>query len=221
PVGDPRRAEPRDPRSDVGRPARRRDARRRHTRARHRRQDRDARRARRARRAGARDRGAAARRGIANGPGRRRPPSRGRAPARVRLHRGGDWHPWAYGFLMPLRYARELRQCSILRVFQVTGTLPAVIAKQRFGVPIVTTYGFWYGRLARSAATSALRRGVETLGLRAAAGVIVTTPELGAHVAARAGAAKVHLIPNGVDAVRFAPAPHAPPRPRHVLYCGS
>src|SRR5207249_7685176 len=83
--------------------------------------------------------------------------------ARVRLHRGGDWHPWAYGFLMPLRYARELRQCSILRVFQVTGTLPAVIAKQRFGVPFVTTYGFWYGRLARAAATSALRRGVETL----------------------------------------------------------
>src|SRR5207247_1380705 len=82
PVGDPRRAEPRDPRSDVGRPARRRDARRRHTRARHRRQDRDARRARRARRAGARERGAAARRGMANGPGRRRPPSRGRAPAR-------------------------------------------------------------------------------------------------------------------------------------------
>jgi len=140
--------------------------------------------------------------------------------ARVRLHPGGHWHPWAYGFVMPLRYARELRQCSILRVFQVTGALPAVIAKRRFGVPFVTTYGFWYGRLARSPATSALRRGVETLGLRAADGVIVTTPELGAHVAARVGDAKVHLIPNGVDTARFAPAPHAARSARTVLYVG-
>ena len=139
---------------------------------------------------------------------------------RVRLHRGGAWHPWAYGFLMPLRYARELRQCSILRVFQVTGALPAVIAKRRFGVPFVTTYGFWYGRLARSSATSALRRGVETLGLRAADGVIVTTPELGAHVAARVGAAKVHLIPNGVDTARFKPAARLARRERNVLYVG-
>jgi glycosyltransferase involved in cell wall biosynthesis len=140
--------------------------------------------------------------------------------ARVRVHRGGDWHPWAYGFLMPLRYARELRRCSILRVFQVTGALPAVIAKRRFGVPFVTTYGFWYERLAGSPATSLLRRAVETLGLRAADGVIVTTPELGAHVAARVGDAKVHLIPNGVDTARFAPAPHAARRARNVLYVG-
>ena len=140
--------------------------------------------------------------------------------ARVRLHRGGRWHPWAYGFVLPRRYARELRQCSILRVFQVTGALPAVIAKRRFGVPFVTTYGYWYRRLARSSATSLLRRGVEALGLRAADGVIVTTPELGAHVAARVGGAKVHLIPNGVDTARFAPAPRSARGARNVLYVG-
>jgi len=84
----------------------------------------------------------------------------------------------------------------------------------------VTTYGFWYERLAGSPATSLLRRAVETLGLRAADGVIVTTPELGAHVAARVGGAKVHLIPNGVDTARFTPAPHAARRARNVLYVG-
>jgi len=140
--------------------------------------------------------------------------------ARVRLHRGGGWHPWAYGFVMPLRYARELGHCSILRVFQVTGALPAVIAKRRFGVPFVTTYGFWYGRLARSRATGTLRRAVEALGLRAADAVIVTTPELGAYVAARVGGAKVHLIPNGVDTARFAPAPRPARRARNVIYVG-
>ena len=131
--------------------------------------------------------------------------------ARVRLLPGGRWHPWAYGFVLPFRYAREIRRCSILRVFQITGALPAVIAKRRFGVPFVTTYGFWYGRLARSRTTRALRRMVEALGLGAADAVIVTTPELGAHVAGRVGAAKVHLIPNGVDTAHFAPGPRRPP----------
>src|SRR2546426_313668 len=140
--------------------------------------------------------------------------------ARVSLHPGGGWHPWAYGFVMPLRYAREFRRCAIFRVFQITGALPAVIAKRRFGVPFVTTYGFWYGRLGRSRATGVLRRTVETLGLRAADGVIVTTPELGAHVAPRVGAAKVHLIPNGVDTARFVPVPQRPRRPKNVLYVG-
>src|SRR5439155_727147 len=81
--------------------------------------------------------------------------------ARVSLRPGGGWHPWAYGFVMPLRYAREFRRCAIFRVFQITGALPAVIAKRRFGVPFVTTYGFWYGRLGRSRATGVLRRTVE------------------------------------------------------------
>lgn len=140
--------------------------------------------------------------------------------ARVRLFAGGGWHPWAYGFVLPFRHAREVRRCSILRVFQITGALPAVIAKRRFGVPFVTTYGFWYGRLARSRATGALRRVVETVGLAAADAVIVTTPELGAYVAGRVGAAKVHLIPNGVDTGLFAPAARRPRREKHVLYVG-
>src|SRR5437867_4215874 len=137
--------------------------------------------------------------------------------ARVRLLPGGG-HPWAYGFVMLLRYAREFRRCSILRVFQITGTVPAVIAKRRFGVPFVTTYGFWYRRLARSRATGALRRAVEALGLGAADAVIVTTPELGAYVADLVGAAKVHLIPNGVDTARFAPASQSARATRNVLY---
>src|SRR5438552_311652 len=139
---------------------------------------------------------------------------------RVRVYRGGGWHPWAYAFAMPFRYRIAFRGCAILRVFQVTGVIPALIAKRRFGVPFVTTYGFWYGRLARSRATGALRRAVEALGLRAADAVIVTTPELGAHVAARVGAAKVHLIPNGVDTTRFAPAPRTARRAKNVLYVG-
>jgi glycosyltransferase involved in cell wall biosynthesis len=139
---------------------------------------------------------------------------------RVRIYPGRGWHPWAYSFAMPFRYRDAFRGCAIFRVFQVTGVIPALIAKRRFGIPFVTTYGFWYGRLARSRVTGALRRAVEALGLRAADAVIVPTPELGAHVAARVGAAKVHLIPNGVDTELFAPGPRRSQRAKNVLYVG-
>src|SRR2546430_6746508 len=114
----------------------------------------------------------------------------------------------------------KYRRSSVLRLFQNSGALPAVIAKRRFGIPFVTTYGFWYGRLSRSRASGALRRAVEALGLRAADAVIVTTPELGAYVAARVGRAKVHLIPNGVDTARFALARRSARATKNVLYVG-
>src|SRR3989441_6849685 len=103
--------------------------------------------------------------------------------ARVSLHPGGGWHPWAYGFVMPLRYARAFRRCAIFRVFQITGALPAVIAKRRFGVPFVTTYGFWYGRLGRSRASGALRRAGGAPGVRAGDAVSLRPPGLGPHAA--------------------------------------
>lgn len=140
--------------------------------------------------------------------------------AKVRLLPGGAWHPWFYTFLMPFRYWRQLRSCSVLRVFQVTGVVPALLAKRLFGIPFITTYGFWYSKLARSWGTRWFRGLVEGLGLAAADAVIVTTSELAAYVAAKVGEAKVHLIPNGVDTTLFRPGPRASGRIKNVLYVG-
>ncbi|HEU5322637.1 MAG TPA: glycosyltransferase family 4 protein, partial [Methylomirabilota bacterium] len=115
---------------------------------------------------------------------------------------------------------RALRGCAVLRVFQVTGALPAVAARRRWGVPFVTTYGFWYARLARTPLTRVLRAWVERVALAAADAVIVTTPELGAHVRARHPRADVHLIPNGVDTDRFRPRARPPGGERRLLYVG-
>jgi glycosyltransferase involved in cell wall biosynthesis len=139
--------------------------------------------------------------------------------SRVRVLPGGWGHPWLQTCLMPLRYRRALSGCSALRVFQVTGALPAVVARRRWGVPFVTTYGFWYGRLARSRGRRRLHDVLERLALRAADAVIVTTAELGAHVARRVAASRVHLIPNGVDTALFAPG-GARSDGRRVLYVG-
>ena len=120
---------------------------------------------------------------------------------------------------IPFAHAAEMRQCATLRVFQITGVIPALIARRRFGTPYVTTYGFWYGALSEPGSRRVLKRLVERLGLKHAAAVIATTPEL----AARASrlARRVELIPNGVDTTRFRPPAHPPDNKRkRILYVG-
>jgi glycosyltransferase involved in cell wall biosynthesis len=138
----------------------------------------------------------------------------------VRLVPGSRRDSVLYSVALPIRHAAELRACDVIRVFQATGTLPAVIARRRFDVPFVTSYGFWYERLARNAGTRLLRRAVTTLGLRAASAVICTTPELAAHVSRRAPAARIALIPNGVDTQLFAPRARPAGATRTVIYVG-
>jgi len=115
----------------------------------------------------------------------------------------------------------EFTACAVLRVFQLTGVIPALVARARLGVPYVTTYGFRYARLSRSPGKRALKTVLERVGLRRAAAVIATTPALAAH--ARRHAGRVELIPNGVDTRRFAPGAGGPgargERPR-LLYVG-
>jgi glycosyltransferase involved in cell wall biosynthesis len=118
-------------------------------------------------------------------------------------------------------HADDLRACAALRVFQITGTLPAVMARARLGVPYVTTYGFWYGRLSRPGPARVAKAIVERVGLACAAAVIATTPQLAAR-AARV-ARRVELIPNGVDTAAFAPPAGGRAGrggPRRVLYVG-
>lgn len=121
---------------------------------------------------------------------------------------------------LPWTEAARLRECAVLRVFQVTGTVPAVVANARFGTPYVTTYGFSYAHLSRPGPTRVLKAAVERVGLRRAAAVIATTEALRARAAGVAR--EVHLVPNGVDTRHFAPppGPRAPGRPARVLYVG-
>lgn len=141
--------------------------------------------------------------------------------ARVRLFPGGRWHPWLHTVALALRYRRQLQGCAVVRVFHVTGALPAVMARRLYGVPFVTTYGYRYAEFgSRTWMAGRLRAGVEALGLAEAAAVIVTTPELAAHVTARVPAHRIHVIPNGVDTARFHPRPRERNGARNVLFVG-
>src|SRR5262249_7275370 len=62
-------------------------------------------------------------------------------------------------------------------------------------------------------------RGLERIGLRLAAAVIVTTEDLRAHVATLAPVDRIHLIPNGVDLRLFGPSERRAGQGR-ILYVG-
>jgi len=115
-------------------------------------------------------------------------------------------------------HGAEFRGCRALRVFQITGVIPALLAKARFGVPYVTSYGFWYAQLSEPGPKRLLKGVVERLGLRHAAAVIATTEEL--RVRAALTARRVELIPNGVDLRLFRPADVPRPAGRRILYVG-
>ncbi len=144
--------------------------------------------------------------------------------ARVSVHgppRAG-WRGWR-ARAMIRAHAAEFRQCRVLRVFQVTGVIPALRARRAFGTPYVPTYGFSYGRLSRPGPKRWLKAVVERRGLRNAAAVIATTEALRVR-ALSLGARRVEVIPNGVDTRLFAPREPAAVRelghPLRILYVG-
>jgi glycosyltransferase involved in cell wall biosynthesis len=115
-------------------------------------------------------------------------------------------------------HATAFRRCQVLRVFQITGVIPALLAKARFGVPYVTSYGFWYAQLSKPGPKRVLKVAVERLGLRHASAVIATTDELRARAARLAP--RVELIPNGVDLRLFRPMGGERTHGRRILYVG-
>ena len=78
--------------------------------------------------------------------------------ARVSLVPGPATHAWVSTVLLGLRHGPALRECAVLRVFQLTGAIPALMARRRYGVPFVTTYGFRYDLFSSTASRAWLHR---------------------------------------------------------------
>lgn len=124
------------------------------------------------------------------------------------------WHRWLYAFALPFVERRRFRQCDLLRVMQMTGEVPAVIAKMVYGIPFAATYGYDYARHAEvdgaGSVRSRLFRWRTALAVRFADLVIVTNPAIRGRVEALADPRRVVFIPNGVDTSRFTPGPVRP-----------
>lgn len=139
-------------------------------------------------------------------------PKRWPVPARV------------YAFLLPVLYARRVRQCGALRVEQFSGVVPALVARLLFRTPFVVTYGYHYAavaRIARSRLKPWLYGLLERVVFPRAAGVIVTSREMEARLRSHPQRPRLAYFPNGVDTEVFSPPPSpVGHRRRTVLYVG-
>ena len=143
----------------------------------------------------------------------------------VLLPRRGGWPARAYAFLLPMVYRRQIRECEALRVEQLSGVIPALVARRLDGVPFVVTYGYHYGEVARivgSRLKPRLYAWLERAAFPRAAGVIVTSREMETRLSAHPVRPRLAYFPNGVDTESFAPppTPRAPSGPPTVLYVG-
>lgn len=117
-----------------------------------------------------------------------------------------------YMFWLPIAKRQYIQQCSVLRVMQMDGCIPAVLARWLYRVPFVATFGYKYSEFAllkNRHTFSGIMRWIEALGVRTATTIIFTTEELRAYLLKRFGpwvGPKLLPIPNGVDTRQFAPA---------------
>ena len=121
---------------------------------------------------------------------------------------------WLYTWLMPWFYCREITQCRVLRVKQMLGVWPALLAKFFWHLPVVTTYGYDYAHFANQEGLWWLVpfiKFTERCGWRFSDRVIVTSTD---------HRPKANLIPNGVDVNLFKPVKRVIHQPIRLLTVG-
>ena len=116
-----------------------------------------------------------------------------------------------YGILLPFLYRHELARVDAIRIHQVAGAIPALIAHWMTHKPLIVRAGFQWYSFARRQGASRLKLAIISLigrlAYRSAAVIIHTTQHDTDFVADRYHIAtnKLHVIPNWVDTDLFKP----------------
>lgn len=113
--------------------------------------------------------------------------------------------PSLYSFALPFVHSEEFSSCDVLRVLQTSAAIPAAIAKKRFGVPLVVTWGYDAGKLGTLWGPNRFSRLNVWLAARFADVTICTTATLREQVLGRHPRGTVELLANGVDLRLFLP----------------
>ena len=121
-------------------------------------------------------------------------------PAAPKLHR------YLYALLLPILKRHKILECDVFRGLQITGGIPALIAKILFGKKYLINYGYDYPKFAimeDKPIQSALFKLIESPIIKFADDVIVTSSEIRKKLIRKYQLKKIHLIPNGVDLKLF------------------
>ena len=111
-------------------------------------------------------------------------------------------HRYPYSILMPIIKRKEITRCDVLRGLQLSGGIPAVIAKIIYGKRFIINYGYDYSKFAKiedKNFQSFLYKLIQKLILVLADKVIVTSTEIKERLEKIIDKSKIIYIPNGVD----------------------
>lgn len=115
-------------------------------------------------------------------------------------------HRFIYCLLLSLIHHRIINQCDVLRGLQLTGGIPAIVAKIIFDKKFIINYGYDYSQFARLEGRplqSFLYKILKYPIIKLADAVIATSYDIKNAISKIADPSKIFYIPNGVDLKLF------------------
>lgn len=131
-------------------------------------------------------------------------------------------HRYLYGLTLPFFHAKILKTTNVWRCFQLSGALPAIVAKIFFKKKFVFNLGYDYRNFAlieKKYIQAALISAFSRLAIYFADHIIVKTQTLMKTLPPRARS-KTTYLPNGVDINRFKPRRKKAKRVPIILFIG-
>lgn len=132
-------------------------------------------------------------------------------------------HRYIYSLFLPLLKRHEIKKCHVLRGLQISGGIPAIVAKIIYRKRYVINYGYDYARFATiedKPIQSFLYKLIESPLVKFADAVIVTSTEIRKKLIRKIKSKKVYLLPNGVDTKLFKPLKLKHHRKLTIMYLG-
>ena len=123
-------------------------------------------------------------------------------------------------------YRRAIKTCSVMRMMQTNGAIPALLSNFFWQIPYVVTYGYDYAKFTQiegHPVKAWFLNQILPIALKYASRIIVTTDDLKNQVQKHVrDKSKVVLIPNAVDIDRFKPknSAGASAPPIKILFVG-
>lgn len=131
-------------------------------------------------------------------------------------------HRYPYSILMPIIKRKEIKKCHVLRGLQLSGGIPAAVAKVIYGKRFVVNYGYDYSKFAKienKIIRSLLYKIIEIPILHLADKIIITSTEIKKSLSKKFES-KLTLIQNGVDTKLFRTYPERKSKDLTIMFIG-